>query len=223
MKKKVIALVPAYNEENRIKDTLISLSQIDTIERIYVVDDASSDSTADNAEASGAEVIRLRRNLGKGKALNTALSSIENYDVLLLIDCDLGESAKEAYKLIDPVVNEKADMAIADFPKPQVKGGFGLVKGLASWGIKKYGGLSVKEPLSGQRAISKEVMQAVGKFDGDFGVEVGLTIDAARKGFKVIEVDTKMSHAETGRNLAGFVHRGKQFYHVLKAIIRRLG
>lgn len=222
MKTIVIALVPAYNEEICIKDTLSSLFAIDIIDRIYVVDDASSDSTADNAEASGAEVIRLRRNLGKGKALNNALTSIDDYDVLLLIDCDLGESAKEAYKLIDPVVNKEADMAIANFPKPHVKGGFGLVKGLAAWGIRKSGGLSVKEPLSGQRAISREVIQAVGKFDSGFGVEVGLTIDAARKGFKIIEVDTTMSHAETGRNLAGFVHRGKQFYHVLKAIIRRL-
>lgn len=223
MKTKVIALVPAYNEEMRIKDTLNSLFEIDTIDRIYVVDDASSDTTADNAESSGAEVIRLRKNLGKGKALNSALSSINDYEVLLLIDCDLGKSAKEAYKLINPVVNKEADMAIADFPKPQVKGGFGLVKGLATWGIKKYGGISVKEPLSGQRAISKEVIQAIGKLDSGFGVEVGLTIDAARKGFRIIEVDTTMSHAETERNLAGFVHRGKQFYHVLKAIIRRLG
>jgi len=160
MKTKVIALVPAYNEETRIKDTLSSLFGIGTIDRIYVVDDASSDSTADNAEAAGAMVIRLRRNLGKGRALNNALASIDDYDVLLLIDCDLGESAKEAYKLINPVVNKEADMAIADFPKPQLKGGFGLVKGLAAWGIKKYGGLLVKEPLSGQRAISREIMEA---------------------------------------------------------------
>ncbi len=142
--------------------------------------------------------------------------------MLLLLDADLGSSASEAIKLLEPVLKGEADMAIADFPKTTKRGGFGLVKGLASWGIKKCCGLSVLEPLSGQRAISASVIRAVKKVDRGFGAEVGLTIDAARRGFKILEVPTAMSHAVTGRDLSGFTHRGWQFYYVLRTILRRL-
>lgn len=222
MQKRVVALIPAFNEEERIKSTVGSLSSIELINRIVVVDDGSTDLTGQLAKDAGAEVIELRENVGKGDAINKALTLINNYEVLLLLDADLGDSAKEAVKLLDPVLRGEADMTIADFPEPNVKSGFGLVKGLAAWGIKKCSDLSVCEPLSGQRAISHRVINTVKKLDGGFGAEVGLTIDAARSGFKVLEVPTTMSHAATGRNLSGFIHRGKQFYYVLKAILRRL-
>lgn len=222
MKDRIVALIPAFNEEMRINSTVTSLSRIGSISRIIVVDDGSTDSTETEAVRAGAEVIRLSRNMGKGKAINMALPYLNDYEVLLLLDADLTDSASEVTKLLEPVVNGSADMAIADFPKPNLKGGFGLVKGLAAWGIKKHSGLSVKEPLSGQRAISHSVIDAIKKFDSGFSVEVGLTIDAARNGFTIIEVPTKMSHAATGRNLSGFVHRGRQFYYVLRAIIQRV-
>lgn len=222
MSDKVLALIPAFNEELRIKTTINSLSAIKEISRIVVVDDGSSDSTSIKAREAGAEVIELTQNMGKGDAVNKALTLLRDYETLLLLDADLGESGREAVKLIEPVNSGAADMAIADFPKPEIKGGFGLVKGLAAWGIKRCCGLSVQEPLSGQRAMRKSVIEAIGQLDSGFGVDVGLTIDARRLGFKIIEVPTTMSHAATGRNMVGFMHRGKQFYYVFKALIRRL-
>ena len=58
-------------------------------------------------------------------------------------------------------------------------------------------------------------------FERGFGVEVGMTIDALTAGFRVVEVETTMSHSETGRDLAGFIHRGKQFTGVLLALLKR--
>jgi len=220
--KKIVALIPAFNEEQRIGSTLNSLAAIESISRVIVVDDGSTDLTAARAEEAGAEVIKLEKNSGKGGAINKALALLNNFEVLTVLDADLGDSAVEAAKLLEPVLAGKADMTIADFPTPDTKGGFGLVKKLARWGIKKCSGLSVQEPLSGQRAIAYPVIEAVKKLDEGFGVEVGLTIDAARKGFRIMEIPTTMSHATTGRNLAGFVHRGRQFYYVLKSILRRL-
>ncbi len=220
--KKVVALIPAFNEERRIGSTLSSLAAIKSITRVVVVDDGSTDLTAARAEEAGAEVMKLKKNFGKGGAINEALASLDDFEVLAILDADLGDSAAEAEKLLEPVLAGKADMTIADFPRPDRKGGFGFVKRLATWGIMKCSGLSVQEPLSGQRAITYAVMQAVKKLDAGFGVEVGLTIDAARKGFRIMEIPTTMSHAATGRNLAGFIHRGRQFYYVLKSILRRL-
>jgi len=218
---KIVALIPAFNEEKRITKTVEGLKKISDIDRVIVVDDGSTDDTAKLAEKAGAEVVSLKENLGKGGALNRVLKTLD-YDILLLIDGDLSESAAEAGKLLEPVIAGDVDMAIADFPKPDTKGGFGLVKGVARWGIRRLTGAEMNEPLSGQRAIRRAVIEKISEFSDGFGVEVGMTIDALQKGFKVKEVPTTMSHAETGRDIRGFIHRGRQFLDVLKVILNRL-
>ena len=218
---RILALVSAFNEEGQIGPTIKALKKINLVDEIIVVDDGSTDATKEMAERAGAKVISLPRNVGKGKSLNLALKMVD-YDTLLLVDGDLGQPAAEARKLLQPVLRNEVDMAIADFPEPFVKGGLGLVKNLAHWGIRHCTGLTVNEPLSGQRAIKKSVMNAIGKLENGFGVEVGLTIDTARAGYKIAEVSTNMSHSETGRNLRGFVHRGRQFWDVLRVIVKRV-
>ena len=224
MTSRVIALVPAFNEEAIIEATVDGL--IGAIEGVdvVVVDDGSRDRTAIKATAAGATVLTISKNLGKGGAVNEAFRRLNpgDEDILLFIDADLGATSNEASKLIVPLIEGRADMVIAAFGKPKKKGGFGLVKGLARWGIKRLGGLEVKSPLSGQRALKAGLWRAVGGLAPGYGMETGLTIDALRRGFKVVEVDTAMSHNETGRNVAGFRHRGRQFAAVVMVLAKRM-
>ncbi|HOV43176.1 MAG TPA: glycosyltransferase family 2 protein, partial [Syntrophothermus lipocalidus] len=53
-----------------------------------------------------------------------------------------------------------------------------------------------------------------------FGVELGMSLRALARGYRLLEVDTTMTHAETGRDVKGFVHRGRQFWDVLKVILK---
>ncbi|RYD02512.1 hypothetical protein N752_24600 [Desulforamulus aquiferis] len=66
--------------------------------------------------------------------------------------------------------------------------------------------------------MTRSVLTRILPFASGYGVEVALTIRVAREGFIVLEVPTGMSHAETGRDLKGFMHRGKQFVHVAKVL-----
>ena len=220
---RVIALVPAYNEERAIAQTVAGLiSAVDGVD-VIVVDDGSVDKTVEAANGAGASVIALGRNHGKGGAINEAVARLSpaDDDILLFIDGDLGATSAEAVKLVGPLVDGRADMVIAVFGKPAKKGGFGLVKGAARWGIKRFGGLDVKAPLSGQRAMRARLFRAVGGLAPGYGMETGLTIDALRAGFKVMEVETAMGHNETGRDIAGFKHRGRQFAAVAKVLTVR--
>jgi len=67
--------------------------------------------------------------------------------------------------------------------------------------------------------MRREVLDVVAPFASGYGVEVAMTIKAARSGFRIQEVPTTMHHRVTGRDLSGFLHRGRQFKDVLLALI----
>jgi glycosyltransferase involved in cell wall biosynthesis len=219
----VIALIPAHDEAERIAATVTATASISGVDRILVIDDCSSDDTGARARAAGAEVLRLDRNVGKGAALDAGLSLVrDDADVVLLLDGDLGTSASQGGRILAPVLSGDADMAVATFPKATGKAGFGLVMGLARFGIHMLGdrGFEASAPLSGQRALDRRTLDVVTPFAFGYGVEVALTIRALRAGLRVIEVPTDMAHAATGRDMAGFAHRGRQFLHVARALAR---
>ena len=217
----VVALIPAHDEAERIASTVAGARGIDGVTRVVVVDDGSRDATSQLAEEAGAKVIRLATNVGKGAALDAGAVRAEDADILLLLDADLGDTAAQGALLLTPVLSGEADLAIAAFPRPTGKAGFGLVKGLARWGIAHFGsGFEANAPLSGQRALTRAAVEAVRPFSTGFGVEVTMSVRALRAGLRLVEVPTTMSHAATGRDFAGFVHRGRQFTHVAMALVR---
>ncbi|GAB4273549.1 MAG: glycosyltransferase family 2 protein [Coriobacteriia bacterium] len=217
-----VAVVPAYNEERLVGTTVSALRSLEQVDRVIVVDDGSTDGTASQAAAAGAQTLRLPANRGKGAALRAGIELAgQDADVILFIDADLGKSASEADALLAPVLAGEADMTVAVFPPPPGKAGFGLVKGLARWGIWRLGdGFEAQAPLSGQRALSKDALRAVSPLPDGFGVEVAMTVRALRHGLRVVEVTTSMTHSHTGRDAAGFLHRSKQFAHVAGALVR---
>lgn len=217
----IAALIPAHNEADRIADTVRAALAITGVTRCVVVDDASSDNTAAIADKAGAKVVRLNYNVGKGAALEAGVKRIENADIFVLLDGDLASSASQGELLLAPLLAREADMSVASFPRPEGKAGFGLVKGLARWGISKMGGgYLASAPLSGQRALTRECLEAVRPFATGYGVEVALTVRALRRGMKIVEVPTTMTHAATGRDFSGFIHRGRQFVHVALALLK---
>jgi glycosyltransferase involved in cell wall biosynthesis len=128
----VIALVPSHNEAERIAATVRAVLTVEGIDRVLVIDDASTDGTPALARAAGADVLELSENRGKGGALQAGLDTVAaEADYVLLLDGDLGDTAAEAGVLLAPLASGEADMTIATLPRPPKSGGFGLVKGLA--------------------------------------------------------------------------------------------
>jgi len=218
----VVALIPAFNESQRIAATVRATLKVDAIDEVIVIDDGSSDDTAEQAQAAGATVISLSANHGKGGALQVGVASLDDrVRFVAFLDGDLQGTASQVVRLLDPVVRGTVDMAIASFPRPEGKAGFGLVMGLARFGIRTLGGtFDALAPLSGQRVLNKRALEAVTPLASGYGVEVALTVRALRNRLKVVEVPTTMRHAATGRDLKGFMHRGRQFVHVAQTLIR---
>ncbi len=217
-----VALVPAHNEQETIGATVAGLKRAIPEIMIVAVDDGSTDLTAENARASGAGVISLPRNIGKGNALNHAFDELglDDSAIVLLVDADVGETSAQARVLVDSVEAGRCDMAIARFTSEK-PGGFGLARAVAAWGIRTLAGLDTTVPLSGQRAMRAALWRSVGGLESGYGMEVGLTIEAARRGYRIVEIDAPIYHLGTGRDLAGFKHRGRQLYHICLALWRK--
>ncbi|NMA55364.1 MAG: glycosyltransferase family 2 protein [Firmicutes bacterium] len=223
---KITVLIPAYNEEQNIKPTIDGVRNIprylppELKWQIIVVDDGSTDNTADQAARCAVQTVRLEQNIGKGGALRYGLRQAKG-DIILFLDADLRASANEAHKLVRPLLANEADVSIAKFkPAPQA-GGFGFVKALAAAGVKYYTGRELTAVLSGQRAFKRQVLTTIGPLPDGFGLEVGMLIDILNQGYRVLEVETEMEHDVTGRNWSGFVHRGTQFLQIAKLLLTK--
>ena len=93
----------------------------------------------------------------------------------------------------------------------------GFALAFARWAIKRRCGLATTAPISGQRAMRASVLQDVLPFADGFGMEVGMTIDAVRAGYRVAEVELDLSHRASSRNPAGFAHRARQLVDFVRA------
>jgi hypothetical protein len=170
--------------------------------------------------SAGARVVSRGRSHGKGGNVGAAAEAVLSEDeppaLVLLCDGDLGNSAAQLVPLVGAVERGDCDLAVAAFAN-RVGGGFGLALGFAHWAIRRLSGFDAKAPISGQRAMQSETLRAVLPFARGYGMEIGMTVDAIRAGYRVNEYELNLSHRATGRTLAGFTHRGMQLLDFLRA------
>ncbi len=207
----IAVVIAARDEADRIGATVRAVRAAFPGAAIVVADDGSADGTADAARAAGAQVVRLERGKGKGGAATLAAERALGGGpaLILLCDADLAASAGRLLPLVEAVRSGEADLAVAVFAR-RVGGGFGIAVGFAHWAIRNLTGLDLRAPISGQRAMRAEVLAAVTPFAPRFGMEIGMTVDAARAGYRIAEVDVDLEHRATGRTWRGFTHRFRQ-------------
>jgi glycosyltransferase involved in cell wall biosynthesis len=217
-------IVAARNEADRIGGTLAALREAFPEAPLWVADDASGDGTAEAAIASGARVVSRGRPHGKGAnvtaAAEAALSDEPPPALVLLCDGDLDASAGRLALLVEAVERGECELAVAAFSR-RVGGGFGLALGFARWAIRRRCGLETAAPISGQRAMRLEALRAALPFAAGFGMEVGMTIDAVRAGYRLREYEVDLSHRATGRSPAGFAHRARQLLDFARVYVSR--
>lgn len=217
-------IVAARNEADRIGETLAALRGVLPGAALWVADDASTDGTAETAMAAGAQVVSRGRPHGKGAnvgaAAEAALSVEHPPELVLLCDGDLGASAAKLVPLVGAVERGECDLAVAAFSR-RVGGGFGVALGFAGWAIRRRCGLETSAPISGQRALRADVLRTVLPFARGYGMEVGMTIDAVRAGYRLREYELDLSHRATGRSFSGFAHRARQLADFTRVYLSR--
>jgi len=188
---RVVVVIPAYNEERFIGSVVVQAkSYADTV---IVIDDGSSDKTADVAVAAGALVVQHETNKGKGVALNTGFSYARNLgaDVVVTIDADGQHDAEEIFAVIEPVIHQQADIVIgsrylvnrSDVPQHRVWGhwAFNFLTNYVS-------GTAVTDSQSGFRAFSPHSLEILSFSSAGFSVESEMQFIAGEHNLKLVEV-----------------------------------
>jgi glycosyltransferase involved in cell wall biosynthesis len=200
------AVVPAYNEAGSIGAVVAEIRAADPELEVVVVDDGSTDATAELAGSAGATVLRLPYNLGIGAAVQTGLqyASVNDFDLAVQIDGDGQHDARELEQLLAPVVSGEADIAVgtrfagARFYRPSVarRLGIALFAGLVSLIVRQR----VTDTTSGFRAMNR---RGIRLFASDYPhdyPEVEATVLVFRHRLRMVEVPVAMRQRETGRS-----------------------
>lgn len=105
---KIVAIVPAYNETGKIGKVVSKILSEKIVHRVIVVDDGSKDSTSQEAESSGARVLKHEKNSGVGSAIRTALDHArkEGYTIAVVLGGDDQDNPNEICRLLTPISND---------------------------------------------------------------------------------------------------------------------
>ena len=193
MSPKISVIIPAYNEEESLPHVLNDLPK-GRLHQIIVVDNRSTDRTAEVARANGATVVYEKRQ-GYGQACLSGMDALENPDIVVFLDGDYSDFPEEIDLLLAPILKDEADfivgsrMILDESRKallPQARYG----NQLAVFLIRLFFGHRFTD-LGPFRAIRYESLQAIGMRDKNFGWTVEMQIKAVQKGLRIREIPVR--------------------------------
>ncbi|AFM43274.1 glycosyl transferase [Desulfosporosinus acidiphilus SJ4] len=222
---RILAIVPALNEAGNIGSVVDNLKQVSSWLDVLVIDDGSTDQTAEVARTHGAKVISLPVNLGIGGAVQTGfIYAVKNhYDVALQVDGDGQHKAEEIQKLIEPILEEKADVTIGSrfLSKTAYKssrsrrtGIYLLSKTIQSVVRKKF-----TDPTSGFRAYNQKALRMVSAHYSTDYPEPDAIVTLVKNRMRVIEVSVEMDARISGNSSITPFKSGYYMFKVSLAII----
>lgn len=196
---KVIIQIPCYNEENSIAITLKELPKtlngVDSVEWL-IIDDGSKDNTVKIAKEHGAHhIVSSLTNQGLAKTFMTGIEKALSLgaDIIVNTDADNQYQAKDIQKLIDPILNKKADIVIGERPISSTKHFSLLKKWLQKCGsfiVRYISNTSIPDAPSGFRAISKEAAYKLNIFN-DYTYTLEMIIQAEKNNIAITSVPIK--------------------------------
>jgi len=233
-KPRVIAAIPCLNEGQFISDIVTRARKY--VDVVIVIDDGSTDNTAESAEKAGAKVIKHEARQGAGAATRTAFEAAKEYnsDVLVTLDGDGQHNPDEIPQVLAPILRGEADLVIGsrflqsnlgqsqsvstnlkNVPKYR-KFGIDVITWLYNFGSK----VKVSDSQSCFRAHSRRLIEAINITENGFGFSVQVLIQARRKNFVIREVPVSCIYHLQGSSLNPVVHGLGVAWGVVKIRLR---
>ena len=218
MKSNVLIIIPAYNEEQSIIQTVTLLKQTTQYDYI-VINDGSTDTTYSILQKHNIESITLPINLGIGGAMQTGYKYAKrhDYDFAIQLDADGQHNPKDLQLLVSTIQNTGADMVIGSrfFEKTNYRGAVTRRAGIFYFYalLKLIAGISITDPTSGYRVVNKRVIDQFSKDNPVDYPEVEVLAKLAKKGYQIQEVKVEMNNRQGGTSS---ITNANAFYYMVK-------
>ncbi len=210
MKEKIVAVIPAYNEEKTIQKVIKEVKK--HADEVIIVNDASKDNTAKLAQEVGAIVISNENNLGYDGSINQGFEKAKEIGatILFTFDADGQHEEKDLPKFLEPIKTREYHIVVGLRPsKPRFTEYI--------YAILSQSKLGVSDPLSGLKAYSIEAYNAIGYFDRLTSIGTELMFNCNKKGYKIkqvpITIKPRADESRFGLHLKGN-------YKIMKAVIK---
>ncbi len=217
----ILVIVPAYNEQANIRGTLKEIWSSPLDVDVVVIDDGSSDATAQEAQEAGARVISLPFNLGIGGAVQTGFQFAydKGYDIAVQVDGDGQHDARYLKTIIEPVVSGRADMCVGSRFMPKQEKGYRssfarrIGIGFFVYLIGILTGCHVYDPTSGFRSYNKKMIRLFARhYPHDFPEPEAIVL-AKKSGAVILELPVVMRKRQGG---ASSIRYFKSMYYMMK-------
>lgn len=188
--RRVAILIPCFNEEATIGKVVRDFRAALPEAEVYVYDNNSTDRTREIAEQAGARV-GTETKQGKGFVIQTMFREVDA-DVFVLVDGDDTYSAKDAGRLIEPILQGRADMVVGSRLRSHTQEAFRPLHRFGNFFFTTLFNLlfraRLSDMLSGYRAMTRELAKSIHIRSGGFDIETELTIRTVESGYRVTEV-----------------------------------
>ncbi len=188
--RRLTAIIPAYNEQVAIGS--IVLNTLTHVDRVIVIDDGSTDKTAEVAVLAGAELIKHKTNMGKGKALETGFEAVDGAEIILTLDGDGQHKPTDIPKILKPIIDGEADIVNGSRYLTGDEENTPTYRRVGQTVLDKATNFNartkVTDSQSGFRAFAAYTLPAFKFRESGYGIESEMIIEAANAGFKILEV-----------------------------------
>lgn len=188
----VAVLIPCYNEAATIAKVVGDFHAALPEATVYVYDNASTDDTASIAAAAGA-VVRREPRRGKGNVVRSMFRDVDA-DYYIMVDGDDTYPAEAAPRLLEPLMNDTADMTVGDrlsngtYGEENDRAFHGFGNNLVRWLIKVIYGYAFDDVMTGYRAFNRIFVKTMPVLSEGFQIETELSIHAVDKRFRITDV-----------------------------------
>ena len=235
MKDRILIVIPAHNEAENITAVIQDINKHLPRADILVIDDSSTDKTAQLVRDSGVKCITTVFNLRYAMAVQTGIKYAEynNYDYVLQMDADGQHLASEAYKLYQEIKSSDMDIVIGS---RYIEGGEYEASGLRKKGAQFFSAMikllckqSIADPLSGFQCLNRRAIDYC-SVTGNYPEypDAGFIIDLLSRGYRIAEVPVKMALRTQGESMhSGIIqpisYMITQFYTCIIIFIKHIG